>query len=89
MRNTDRIIVLEPGEGGAKNTKGMVDNRLFTNENNLHAKMDPNNCQWYLQYDSGIVSDALKGRFTSFNKLLEHVEQYFNRRNVKVKEVKD
>jgi hypothetical protein len=89
MRQTDRIIVLEPMEGGAKSTTGLTDNRLFTGENRLHAKMDPNNCQWYLHYDSGIVADPLKGRFTSFNKLKEHVEGYFNKRNVKVKEVLD
>ncbi len=89
MRNTDRVIILEPGEGGAKSTTGMVDNRLFTGENKLHARMDTSNSQWYLQYDAGLLSDALKGRWTSFNKLKEHVEQYFNRRNVKIKEIQD
>jgi hypothetical protein len=89
MKSNDRIIILEPMEGGAKNTKGMTDNRLFSGENKLHAKMDPVNCQWYLQYDSGIVSDALKGRWTSFAKLKDHVENYFNRRNVKIKEIQD
>lgn len=89
MRNTDRVIVLEPMEGGAKNTKGMVDSRLFTGDNKLHARMDPANCQWYLQFDSGIMNESLKGRWTSFSKLKEYLEQYFYKRNVRVKEVID
>jgi hypothetical protein len=89
MKQNDRVIILEPKVGGAKNTAGMVDNRLFTGENKLHAKMDPTNCQWYLQYDSGLVTDALKGRWTSFSKLKETVEQYFNKRNVKIKAILD
>jgi hypothetical protein len=89
MRNTDRILVLEVGEGGARSTSGSVDNRLFTGENKLHARLDPQNSQWYLQYESGLLSDALKGRWTSFSKLREHVEGYFARRNIKVKEVID
>jgi hypothetical protein len=76
-------------EGGAKATSGMVDNRLFNKENNLHAKMDPTNCQWYLQYDSGILAEQLKGRWTSFSKLVDHVTDYFNKRNVRVKEIID
>ena len=89
MRQTDRLILLEPMEGGAKNTKGMVDNRLFTGENKLHAKLDPTNCQWYLQYDSALIPESLRGRWTSFNKLKEHVEQYFHKRNVKIKAIQD
>lgn len=89
MRQNDRVIVLEPMEGGAKSTKGLTDNRLFTGENRLHAKMDPTNCQWYLQYDAGLLADGLKGRWTSFSKMKEHVEQYFNKRNVKIKEIID
>jgi len=89
MRNTDRILVLEPGEEGAKSTGGQLDKRLFSGENRLHARLDPQNSQWYLQYDAGIVADPLKGRWTSFAKLKEHVEGYFAKRNVKVKEVID
>jgi hypothetical protein len=87
MKSSDRIIILEPQEGGAKNTKGMIDNRLFTGENTLHAKMDPQNSQWFLQYDSGLVPEPLRGRFTSFPKLKEFVTSYFNRRNINVKQI--
>lgn len=90
MKNSDRIIVLEKVEGkDTLNTKGMVDNRLFSGENKLHAKMDATNCQWFLQYDSGLIPAPLQGRFTSFDKLKAHVESYFNRRNVKIKQVID
>lgn len=88
MKSTDRIFVLEKIEGlDTKNAKGMVDNRLFTGENRLHAKIDPANCQWYMQYDSGIIPQPLSGRFTSFDKLKSHVEQYYHKRNIKVKTI--
>lgn len=90
MRNSDRVFVLEKMEGlDTKSSKGMVDNRLFTGENRLHAKMDPHNCQWYMQYDSGVIPQSLSGRFTSFDKLKAHVEQYYNRRNIKIKQIID
>lgn len=88
MKSTDRVFVLEKIEGTAtKDSKGMVDNRLFTGENKLHAKMDPTNCQWYMQYESGVVPEPLMGRFTSFDKLKTHVENYYHKRNIKIKQV--
>lgn len=90
MRNTDRIIVLEKMEGkDTLSTKGMVDNRLFTGENKLHAVMDPQNCQWSLRYDSGILPGTLAGKWTSFSKLQEFVTSYFYRRNINVKQIID
>lgn len=90
MRNTDRVIVLEKMEGkDTLNTKGLVDNRLFTGENKLHAVMNPENCQWSLRYDSGILPRSLSGNWTSFSKLREFVEGYFNKRNINVKEILD
>lgn len=88
MRSTDRIFVLEKKEGEhTKSTTGMVDNRLFTGDNKLHAKQDPQNSSWYLQYDSGILPAKLQGRWTSFNKLREHVSDYFSKRNINIKEI--
>ena len=88
MRSTDRIFVLEKMEGlDVKDAKGLVDNRLFSGENRLHAKMDPVNCQWYMQYDSGVIPQPLSGRFTSFDKLKTHVEHYYQRRNIKIKQI--
>lgn len=89
MKSNDRIFVLEKMEGkDAVSTKGLVDNRLFTGENKLHAKLDPTNSQWYLQYDSGLVPEALRdNRWTSFGKMKEYVEAYFNKRNIRIKQI--
>jgi hypothetical protein len=89
-RSTDRIFVLKPMEGmTAKATSGLLDNRLFKGENQLHAKMNPTNCIWGLNYDGGIVPGPLQQRFTSFSMLYKFVEEYFKRRNIQIVEVKD
>ena len=86
--SSDRIIKLEPRSGEqVLNNKGLVDNRLFTGKNNLHLKMDKETSLWYFQYDSGIIPQQLQQRFTSYTKAMSFVEQYFNNRNVDVKEV--
>ena len=90
QRNTDRIIKLKVIDGTKPiNTKGMVDSRLFTGENNLHAIMNENDGLWAIKYDSGILPNHLKQRFTSFRLLYKHVENYFQGRNVEISEVKD
>jgi hypothetical protein len=90
VKSTDRIIVLERAEGkNVKNTSGMTDNRLFTGDNKLHAKLDPHNMLWYLQMDSGILADPLRQKFTTFNKLKDYITAYFAKRNIIVKEVID
>jgi hypothetical protein len=86
----DRILVLRPMEGKTvKDTQGRVDGRLFTNENNLHAVMDPQYGHWYFKYDSGTLPEPMQQRFTSFSKLHDYAVQYFGRRNVMVADVKD
>lgn len=87
MRAVDRTFVFEK-MGDIKNTTGMVDNRLFSGENRLHAKMDDHSL-WYLQMESGLLADPLKQKWTSFSKLKEYIDGYFQRRNVKLKEVID
>ena len=88
--SSDRILMLEPMEGkSALDLRGSVDSRLFRGENRLHAIMDKQSAMWYLRYDSGIMAESLKQRWTSFNKLLTFVTEYFKRRNVNIKEVID
>lgn len=88
MRSDDRIFVLERTEG-TKNSAGIVDNRLFTDGNKLHAKMDPETTHWALHYEKGLIPPVLQQRFTSWNKCLDFVKTYFERRNVKIKEILD
>src|SRR6266853_529038 len=65
MRARDRIFKLGVIDDKLpKNSTGMVDTRLFTGENNLHAKMDPETCFWSLQYDSGALPQPLENNFT-------------------------
>jgi hypothetical protein len=88
LKSTDRIFILAPMEGGAKSTTGAVDNRLFTGENRLHAIMD-GNCLWRLRYDSGLLQQPLRQTFTSFKILRKFVEDYFRRRNIEIKEIRE
>jgi hypothetical protein len=88
MKSNDRVFILEKMEGlDTKTTKGLIDNRLFTGENKLHAKLDPQTSHWFMQYDSGVIPQSLSGRFTSFGKLRDHVEGYYNKRNIKIKQI--
>lgn len=89
MRKPRRVFVLEPIDGKPETTGGMVDKRLFTGENNLNAILDEQSMLWSLKYDKGITPDALKERFTTFKKVKEHVEGYFKRRNIRIKEIID
>jgi hypothetical protein len=87
---SDRVLVLKPMEG--KNTldsKGMTDNRLFTGENKLHARMDPEYGHWYIQYEKGNPPPALQMRWTSFQRLLNHLTDYYKRRNIQIVETVD
>lgn len=88
MTSPDRTLVLEPIDGKAPlNTIGMVDKRLFTGENELHAIMDLQTCLWKLKYNSGIVPEPLKQQFTGFRALHKFCEEYFRKRNIRIKEV--
>ena len=90
MRTKDRIFKLGIIDNKLpKNSTGMVDTRLFSGENNLHAKMDPETCFWSLQYDSGALPQSLKVNFTSFPALKKYVEDYFRTRNIEIKEIQD
>jgi hypothetical protein len=90
-RKSDRILVIKPIDGKTPlSSTGLLDPRIFTGEgNNLHATMDTSNCIWYFKYENGGLPNELKQRFTSFNKLMDFAEIYFNKRNLKIVEVID
>lgn len=87
--STDIILKLRPINGAPKTTAGNTDRRLFTGENNIHAKLDPQTCLWALEYDHGILPGSFKQRFTSFTRLMTHVRVYFEKRNIEIYEIID
>lgn len=90
MRSPDRILVLSVIDGKAPlSSMGMVDSRLFSGGNKLHAKMEPETTLWYFQYEDGLLPQALKNKFTSFKILMKYADAYFRTRNIEIKEVKD
>jgi hypothetical protein len=90
MRSPDRILVLKTiDDKKPLSSKGLVDARLFTGENKLHAIMDQQTSLWKLKYDQGNVPVPLQCHFTSFAKLKLYAEDYFRKRNIEIIEVKD
>ena len=91
IRSSDRILSLEVIDGKlAKNSIGLVDSRLFTGDQQLHLKMDPQTTLWYFQYtNNGLLPEPLKGQFTGFKPALKFAESYFNKRNIKITQIKD
>lgn len=88
--SADRILVLKPIEGlDPKHTSGKVDPRLFTGENKLHARMDPEYGHWFVQYEMGTPALSLQQRWTSFNRLVNHLTEYFKQRNIYIAEIID
>lgn len=87
--STNIILKLRPINGAPKTEKGNVDRRMFTGENNIHAKLDPQTCLWSLEYDHGMLPGAFKQRFTNFTTLMKHVKTYFEKRNVEIYEIVD
>lgn len=81
----DRILSISTIEGVTPTSStGLVDSRLFKGGNKLHALRDDNGNLWRLKYEQGDLPGALKQRFTSFPKLLQFVENYFERRGLRV-----
>lgn len=89
LRSDDRVFVLSPINGRPTTTMGLLDKRLFSGENRLHAIKDPQTCLWHMRYDSGVLPEALKQKFTKFSSLVDYIKDYFSRRNVKIEEVID
>lgn len=90
MHSPDRILVIRPMEGkDPVAVTGIIDKRLFTGDNKLHAIMDTQTSLWSLKYEQGGLPEPLKQRFTSIKKLMDFVTAYFAKRNVEIKEVQD
>ena len=89
-RKTDRILVLKVKEGERPiSSTGLVDTRLFSGDNKLHAVQDLSNRLWSLKYEMGGVPEPLKEKFTTFDRALHSAKTYFNKRNVEIVEVID
>ena len=89
MIGWDRILELSQIDGKAPiSSTGLVDKRLFSGDNKLHAVKDPQTCLWSLKYEEGSVPQVLRCQFTSFRMLFKYVEDYFKKRNITVKEVR-
>ena len=91
LRTDDRILSLSQIDSKAPiSSTGLVDRRLFSGEQKLHAKMDSQTTLWYMQYEqAGKLPAELDQRFTTFSALYKHAEDYFKRRNIKIEEVFD
>ena len=88
MTSPDRVFKLKIADSKKpKNSLGMVDSRLFSGENNLHVKKDPETCFWYFEYDMGAVPGPLKHKFTGYSAAIKHVTLYFKTRNIEIEEV--
>lgn len=83
----DKILILAP-RANAKDSIGLIDKRLFTGANKLHAVLESNGL-WSFHYDFGIMNEPLKQKFTSFSIALKTAKLYFDKRNIDVKEVID
>lgn len=92
MRGNDRAFALELIDDKAPiSSTGLVDKRLFTGDNKIHAVRDETSTNlWYFRYDKGEVPGALKdAKFTKFDQAQKYLEKYFNTRNIKIKEIID
>lgn len=84
---TDKVLKLTFKEGSTTGSHGLVDKRLVTGENKLHAVMDKQTTLWHFYYEHGILPPQLVGFWTSFFRLKKHADEYFNKRNIYISEV--
>lgn len=88
MASTDRIFSLSLIDDKLpKNSIGMVDPRLFSGENKLHIKKDPETNFWSFSYERGIPPRELQCVFTSATAAIRHAELYYRTRNLSLKEI--
>lgn len=86
--SNDREIILQPKEGfNTLDSKGGIDNRLFKGTNKLRAILDTDSSLWHLKLDAGLLPAVFQQRYTTFDKVLAHVKDYYDKRNVEIKEV--
>lgn len=70
-------------------TTGLVDNRLFVGDNFFHLVMELSTCFWYAKMDKGVTPEPLRAKFTNYQKALNHLTAYLDKRNLEIKEIKD
>lgn len=89
LASADRVIKLEVIDDSLpKTSTGMVDTKLFTGENNIHARINPQTMMWDIHYEKGAIPGGLKEqKWTSFSRLYKDLERYFRDRNIKITEV--
>lgn len=85
MRTRDRVLVLEVID----DTKPKSLHGLLDIGNKLHALADTNTGLWAFKYERGVLPEMLKCQFTSFKALLQYAQDYYGKRNLKIKEVLD
>lgn len=87
---SDRVLILKVKDGKKPvSSIGLVDPRLFSGDNKLHAYRDNTSMLWKLRYEKGGLPEPLKENFTKFQYLIDHVKKYFDKRNVEITEVQD
>jgi hypothetical protein len=88
MRTSDRLLSLKLIDDKAPmSSTGLIDRRLFTGDNKLHAVTDAQTGMWSLRYEQGKLPQAFQCSFTSFKALMKFASAYFLKRNVMVEEV--
>lgn len=90
LRSDDRVFKLcALDDKHPISTSGLIDKRLFTGDNKLHAIKNGQTTLWSLKYDQGGVPEYLRQQFTSFKLLVKVVGEYFAKRNIKIEEIID
>ncbi len=85
----DRVFKLERIDDKAPiSSTGLVDTRLFTGENKLHASIDETSL-WSVSYEQGSIPEVLRKKFTTLNRLIDYMDDYFKKRNIKITEISD
>lgn len=85
----DRLLTLRIADNKAPlNSTGLVDKRLFSGDNKLHAIADLQTGLWSFRYERGGLPPALLDhKFTSFTSLFKYAKEYFIKRNIEITEV--
>lgn len=90
MRSNDRVLIIRQTDGKKPiSSYGVVDHRLFKDENKLHAILGPFDNMWRLKTEKGLLPEPLKCQWTTFTQLHQHCKEYFAKRNLEIKEVVD
>lgn len=88
MQTNDRVLVLKTMDGKSpKDSRGIVDSRLFTGENKIHGVYDERTGLWNLRYETGALPGAMQQKFQTFTELEDFARKYFKTRNVEIIEV--